>query len=90
VTAAFNIASHQTAARPGPCESPIGHGQQKGDLAHRREPGVSRKVVLRYKEAILKAVRAVDRGVCDIQENGVWRRCKLVSIPWASTPRREA
>ena len=80
MTAAINIALHQTEA-PAHIRVQAVSVSRWGVLHTTADPEADAKMVLHFKEAILKAARTVDPGVCDMQENGEWLRFKLVRVP---------
>ena len=64
MTAAINIALHQTGA-PAHVRVQVVTVSRRGILHTVAGPKADAKMVLRFKEAILKAVRAIDPGVCE-------------------------
>jgi len=80
MTAAINIALHQTGA-PAHIRVQAVTVSRRGVLHTTAGPEANAKMVLHFKEAILKAARTVDPGVCDMQENGEWLRFKLARVP---------
>ena len=53
----------------------------KGAIIAITPPNVTAEMAMRYRDIIILAVRTVDRGVVDVEENETWERLKIHAVP---------